>query len=1827
MKGMKGIVARWALFLGLSALSFYTLHGDTSVPDLALQSVKLLKKSIEELLPDLQKTQEPETAEAVQSATLELEPYQDLHNERERWNEMRHLIEAGQPLFTPLPSEQEIKYSSGTTGRLAPQHIDEPGFKIRLPYESSLSVSGRKTIGTIFRSSNYSNSTYAANQGLASSQSNFELQQQLQVRINGLIGRKVTVNVDFDDTKEDKKDISIVYKGDPDEIVQRAAFGDINLSLPQTEFAGYSKQVFGASAEVKYKALRGYFIGSRTKGQTETKEFVGNVILQRLNIPDTAYIRRKYYNYTQLYTDASHTSKRDADKTNNLASLNMKVFLDTRDVTRPTASLTTRTPYPDLLNPTTNYTGQFIQLAQGVDYTVDPSSGVITLRTPVAQNAVIAIDYTPPGATLSLAAQHGSDSILLKYDENVVAATGLPQTEEVTHYNIGIQKIVRDNGQGNFTLQLRDLGNNPIGQNVGVQYLPNNAGQIYVDFEGGVFTLKKRLDASAPQYAPVYNFTPTTQSSFFIEFRSRVKTYVLRPNIVINSERIIINGRPLVRDVDYFIDYESGFLTFFNEDQITEDSHIQATYDYSPFGIAGAQQDTLVGTRAELSLYPIAPILGQSLLGATVIYDFAPQQTAAPDIRQTAGSFLVTESDAHFKDLIFNPLPYLKSSFSFEGARSQRNPNTFGKALIENMEGIKDETTVGLSKLSWQIASNPSFETGPADAHAMGIVHTDNQAGDNLSNNSLRTLDINPNASALPGDLTQVLNIRYDLTQSPAASIATVLSRTGVDFSKKQYVEFWMQGDGTNATGTPSRTQINLTLGQINEDSDGTGGGGFTDNRASHPFPDSNRTPRTEDLNYNNTLDVNEDVGWTYHNPNGTTTPIGAGNLVIDSQDLDRDGTLEPDNPNAGGNIGYSPTAISSISFNGSSGLNTVDHSGWQFVRIPLNISSNTFSANSADRWSSIKELRLTLHPGSGAKTGTIRIAKISIVGNKWQADAPITLGSSVTVKAINNEDDPTYTSPAGDPDFDALNQVNTALTGPTPNKRKEQALALNYDMTDSTVDGSSVTANEVTVSPMDFTPYGTIRMYVYGDGGGETFFYRAGTDTDYWEFSCPVTWRGWRQLYIGQAAPGANQRPDHWVADPRNPSPSQVQEVHGPTTRANLSNVAKQRVGVKLNTGSAKKGEIWIDEIYASDVLKRIGFAGKAASDFEIFGWGTLGLNVTDIDRNFETYTSAIANQDRHESNAYMNFTRLQWFPMKFTGSSKRTLTPAINTVSGATLVSVQQEGRVDQTNFSGAGTLQLPRFPKLGLNYDTNVTKSAQLFRKDVTNHYGATMDYTVPVNNPFLPKSVSLGYRITKLNLDFGSDALIAANDPFSVSNTRDDTRDITAKMSFQPLRGFTLNPNYSLSTTHEEKDVIFSTTTGVNYSTTTLAYDKAKTQTAGFDGVMTIVKWFAPRLRYSLTDRETYGIPLALNPTAGLFKSVDRTATGETAWDFAWRDFSHKARPLQSLNVVSSYLIEDGDSWEKVDAGYSSLNSFTVRSPLKDGNRLNLTVRDTLRSTQRWNPFDWANWTGFKQPLRTLSLTSTYTGTNQRQETTGTPTHTNTRIFPDLIFGLSQTEYFFNAQRWMSNSQMNLKTQIKKIDTSGTSSEKATTNGGDWRFTLWRKLDLFVTYTRTSDITNDLVNKVTSSDSQGEVLGLQAGFNIGKWRISPKYDQTKQKTSDASGNPTTDLTTRVPAIQFYADLYLPAGLRLPFGDLVVFSNRIRTTNTVSLTQRRSALNDLANNTDTYAFTSSNDYEVTPNVRVTVGGTYSYQLNKASSNANLYTYELNALMTIQF
>lgn len=153
----------------------------------------------------------------------------------------------------------EVKSFDITGSTAAEEGLDDlPQAEVELPYQTRMNISGQKSISV-----KYGNVFYAGDEeersvsGVPSgATSGFEMEQELKVRIQGQVGEKITVDVDYDDTQpaynEDARKISVRYKGDPDEIIQEAAFGDVNLSIPSTEFVGYSKKVFGVSVRGTY---------------------------------------------------------------------------------------------------------------------------------------------------------------------------------------------------------------------------------------------------------------------------------------------------------------------------------------------------------------------------------------------------------------------------------------------------------------------------------------------------------------------------------------------------------------------------------------------------------------------------------------------------------------------------------------------------------------------------------------------------------------------------------------------------------------------------------------------------------------------------------------------------------------------------------------------------------------------------------------------------------------------------------------------------------------------------------------------------------------------------------------------------------------------------------------------------------------------------------------------------------------------------------------------------------------------------------------------------------------------------------------------------------------------------------------------------------------------------------------------------------------------------------------------------------------------------------------------------------------------------------------
>ena len=126
------------------------------------------------------------------------------------------------------------------------------------------------------------------------------MEQTSKFTITGTVGSKVTVKVDQDSQRDTElaNRIEIRYKGEEDEIVQSVEMGNTNLSLPNTQFVGYSENVqglFGIKATAKVGDLDITAITSQEKGSTEKTTFTAGAQTETRPVRDYEYLKRTYF--------------------------------------------------------------------------------------------------------------------------------------------------------------------------------------------------------------------------------------------------------------------------------------------------------------------------------------------------------------------------------------------------------------------------------------------------------------------------------------------------------------------------------------------------------------------------------------------------------------------------------------------------------------------------------------------------------------------------------------------------------------------------------------------------------------------------------------------------------------------------------------------------------------------------------------------------------------------------------------------------------------------------------------------------------------------------------------------------------------------------------------------------------------------------------------------------------------------------------------------------------------------------------------------------------------------------------------------------------------------------------------------------------------------------------------------------------------------------------------------------------------------------------------------------------------------------------------------
>jgi hypothetical protein len=1735
------------------------------------------------------------------------------------WNQAREAVEAES---RPVPPPAKAILPAG-----APVEAP-PGISVDLPYESGLVISGRKLIAVKLAQTRRKSAKRSEDLGVPQNQNEMEMRQELQVRIKGKVGRKVTVNVDFDDTKEDKRDISVMYQGDPGEFVQEAAFGDITLSLPATEFVSFSKQLFGVRTKLQYKNATLMAIGSRTKGTTETKRFNGATKFERRVIAGHNYIKKQFYSvaFTTRPIDLSTVDVWQYEGTEFKANTTVKKAVDF-----------------DSLSSTATLEGYYRQLKPGDDFTLDAVRGLLYFKRMLPSQTAIAVDfrYSDDGTLLSSLAPGGFPVLVKTPNDTAVSLspTATAHRREIkTFYSFGNIRLVEDNGNGNFILRTIDANQeqkiitiHPTGEDLVYLYVSSDTitrqrPTLEVDFVQGLFNVLYSTGRFDPdQYmrvdnAALYDPSPTSDFSFLTEYRYRLRDFQLRPNIVFGSERVTVNGRLMRSEIDYFLDPISGLLQFFNETELDENSQIEVTYDYAPFG--GQLGQTLVGTRAELAVVP-----GRFQLGSTFLYTFAPKTTVVPDVRSTPASLMVLEADGRLTDVNV-PLTNLKLSLSGEAAQSRENPNLYGKALVESMEGVAKEDPMVMDSDFWPIGANPGGTS--LDPLAVSATEFDMALQD----------IVGPNSNVKENEKVRVMEVSIDGARFASGSEVSLLQTLPIggnrDFSEKTYVEMWVDAEGIDG----SAVDLAVNTGVFSEDAD------------------SDSVEDTEDANTDQTLNAGEDVGYPFHSStDDVLLRTGADNGRIDRENVNGGVFYTSDKTVAPPLVEFSNLSSASVlDRNGNSASVAVP--GWRFIRVPINLTVNS-------DYLAVEHVRLTFK-GLGGYAGApakIRIAKIAFVGNTWEK--PVMAGSSgvgLTVGAVNNLDNPDYESLIG-------NSAFKDLYGDSADDRsREQSLLLTYTLPV----GSTVTTRSVYGTPRDLSHHKSLNFFFNrrpGTGLGETLVVQMGSETDYFQYTRPINSdvEGWVMESLRLADRNSDGTPETVESDVVG---SSITVVGSP----NLARIGQFKIGLINHTGAQIEGVMWVNEIHVSGARTRVGNARRFTLDGQWDRWGAFGGSFRRVDRNFQTLTSPVVNQDREEVSGYGSLSRLKVMPLSGKISRSKTTTPAVLQTGQSQLVSVLSEGREETVAARGDGQFLLsaisPNLPAFSYSGERSIAESTtNQDRRDRT-LYSGSMDYTLPGRLDIvpgkkftfrpLPDTVFVKYTRSLFTLSYfperKDEQLAISTDPVAqrnavFANTRVDEQsdEWTGRMGFSPWDGLVLTPNYSQRRVGEQRNFSEDELAANPGFSSAVAYDKSFSQTRGLAGSWRIFSWLEPRVTWSQTGTETNGLPSASSPTAVNQKTLDRTASGDLFLSLAPRDLFPKLKVFKSLNMDGSFRVESSDNYSGVPKNFSDWRQpelfkvahvdrrdgskmFGLLSPLEfedsSARRTQQTARNTLRYTLNWSPMDWLKMPYRIEPFKTLNFNNTLTVTNEHTENTLTARDVVTQSWPDMIVTLRDSEKILFLERWMSGSQANIRYTQKKSETFKEERSQTETKGLDYRFSLFTKYDVFYSLALTDGESQDARTGLLKSTVDNSNQSLQVGTKIGSWRLTPSGSMRSDVSQDGSGRYLQDLQVQSVSVLGRFDKSYPRGFRFPFTKRVFTNvNRLTLDAKLAFDRRISSLNYERDNTDTYTGEATGEWEISKNFRLSFGGKLGMVSNRARKEDGLMTVELNSQLVIQF
>jgi hypothetical protein len=1089
------------------------------------------------------------------------------------------------------------------------------------------------------------------------------MEQISRFEINGTIGTKVSVSV----TQDSKTDIPLAnrliirYRGDEDDIVKSIEAGNTTLSLPNTRFVGYQTRIqglFGVKTEAQVGSLTLTAIASQEKGSTERTTITAGAGSTEFFIRDWAYYTGKIYDLGRQ-TDFAEGDYIEAVEVYKYVETNLGAGIG------DTAIMLVDPDNPEFAPDEAS--NSIVEAVDQNTYFLEPSQHYIMFDTPDAglYNGEIGIwmvirraggwvdtvgNITSSPDTLKLIKHRTSDSTMVTWNymwRNIYSLKGRdldPEGLEIRIYKgendteddpdnldnqdgtpyiriLGLDQYQKSGEKGSDDLVdvlNQDIINAPEGLLIFPSREPFNSDEAY-----GTAGLTEKI----PQIYtnPRGSLQAQNPSKYYIVVSTRSRSSEIslnKSNIIEGSERIILNGRQLQKNVEYKIDYDFGRVTILADDY-DANSDLSIDFEYTPFLMA--QKKTLFGIRGEYEL-------SRSInVGSTFLYKSDKATERKPKVGQETSKMVVWDADAtvklkpNFLTKMVDALPLYGTeaasnlAISAEVAQSYPNPNVDGVAYLDDFEGSRDSYSLGVYRESWHLGSKP---VGADEFGYRGYMYWfnpysqiptqqiwDKEVTQDQSGSHTLWLVFNPRKLDRRTGEYSADDTVTDSTTS-WASIMRSLPGGAANQDRAQQLELRVKG---------YKGIMHIELGDIREDINGNGtldsedkaGGSINILDAGEDIGLDNMTDSEEKEHYNepgnpdpagdNWVNYEPDRTPYYDKINGTQgDSLDPGVLGRpSSEDVNRNGVVDTKNSYFTYQIDLADI-FSDYLVDGSENAY-----GWRTFRIPVRDSTFIDSVGSP-AWSRINFVRFWMESPTG-EICTLAVAAADLISSNWEdsliiaENIPRDIDSlpRFHVAVINTQENSSVYSPP--PGVSGYRDKLKDIVEP------EQSLLLHFEnlaVNPSQVADSGI-AQRILFDTPNLMGYRMLEMFIHGppelaDDSTVVFFFRIGLDYEnYYELRRVFSDTGWALISMDfNEITGLKEYLERARDD--NPDTNSIDSVINGTEyrilgKPNITRVKYLACGVtSLDTTGSITGDVWVDELRLTDVRRDVGTAGR---------------------------------------------------------------------------------------------------------------------------------------------------------------------------------------------------------------------------------------------------------------------------------------------------------------------------------------------------------------------------------------------------------------------------------------------------------------------------------------------------------------------------------------------------------------------------------------------------------------------------------------------------------